>query len=296
MQYTLTCGGASAIVDSLGGEMISYKNASGKEYVWCGNPTYWASHAPVLFPICSALKDGKVNIGGKEFEMGKHGFCRMSEFEATDIGASSATFTLRANEATLAQYPSKFALAITHSITEAGFTTSYKVTNEGSEDMYFCLGGHPGFSCPLNEGESFEDYALVFDTPITEKHPYYTSPASLMNPSLRLALDWDGTTLPLRYDDFDIDAYLFLNPEAKSLTLAHSKTGEGAKFDFFGFANLAVWSPPHKKAPFVCLEPWQGLPAYEDETGNIEDKPNVVCLASGAQYDAGYTITPIAAQ
>ena len=40
---------------------------------------------------------------------------------------------------------------------------SYEVTNEGTEDMPFFVGGHPGFKCPLDEGESYDDYELRFD-------------------------------------------------------------------------------------------------------------------------------------
>ena len=29
--------------------------------------------------------------------------------------------------------------------------------------MPYCLGAHPGFLCPLNPGERFEDYRLEFE-------------------------------------------------------------------------------------------------------------------------------------
>ena len=40
---------------------------------------------------------------------------------------------------------------------------SYEVTNEGTEDMPFFIGGHPGFRCPLDEGEAYTDYELRFE-------------------------------------------------------------------------------------------------------------------------------------
>lgn len=289
MQYTLTCGGATAVVDTFGGELISYKTKDGIERVWCGDPAYWASHAPVLFPVVGALKNDSITIAGKTYPMNKHGFARKMEFEATEIGESCATFTLRANEATLAQYPYQFALAITHTITETSLTTTYKVTNEGGEAMYFCLGGHSGFSCPLHEGESFSDYSLVFDIPVAQTQPMYTDEITLLHRDYRLPLVWDGTTLPLQYADFDHDAYILDDLSARSLSMVHNTTGEGIAYRFHGFSQLGIWTPPGKKAPFLCLEPWQGLPTEINESGNIEDKPYVTCLAAGESYTAGYS-------
>ena len=40
----------------------------------------------------------------------------------------------------------------------------WKVENTNDKKMYFSIGGHPAFNCPLKEGEKQEDYQLVFDT------------------------------------------------------------------------------------------------------------------------------------
>ncbi len=289
MQYTLTCGGATAIVDTMGAELISYKAADGVERVWCGNPTYWALHAPVLFPVVGALKEGQIGIAGQKYSMNKHGFARTSDFEATEIGAASATFTLTPNDEIRAQYPSDFALIITHTITEDSLTTTYKVVNNGTEEMYFCLGGHSGFSCPMHESEQFADYSLVFDTPVAQKHPSITNALTLMEPGLTLPLDWDGVTLPLAYSLFDKDAFIFEDIDARSLSLLNTATGEGIAYTFHGFEHLGIWTPPAKNAPFICIEPWHGLPTATAESGNIEDKPNVTCLGAGESYTAGYS-------
>ncbi len=291
MQYTLKHAGAVAIADTLGGELISYITKDGKEQVWCGDANYWTGHAPVLFPIVGALLDDKINISGKSYSLAKHGFARKSEFDVSNVSENAITFTLKAHDATLAQFPFEFVLDITHTLNDDGFTTTYNVKNNSAEDMPFCIGGHAGFACPINEGEKFEDYQLVFDKAITEKKPLYTDSKSIMHTENRLNLEWDGTTLPLNHKDFDIDVYIFDDIPSHSVRLAHKSTGEGVTFDFCGFSQLGIWSPPGKNAPFVCLEPWQGLPAYENETGNFEDKPHIVRLAKGEDYKAGYKVT-----
>jgi galactose mutarotase-like enzyme len=45
---------------------------------------------------------------------------------------------------------------------------------------------------------------------------------------------------------------------------------------------------PGAQAPYICLEPWNGLPARADETGHFEDKPYHIEIAPGERFSAGY--------
>ena len=76
MQYTLHKGPLTAAVDTQGGELVSFRDGAGTEYIWGGDPAYWAGRNPILFPIVGSLKNGRVDIGGKTCEMGRHGFAR----------------------------------------------------------------------------------------------------------------------------------------------------------------------------------------------------------------------------
>mgnify|MGYP002508187499 CR=1 FL=1 len=53
-----------------------------------GNP------GPVL-PIVGSLKDGRVDINGQSFEMGRHGFARQSTFTLTDRAPDFAVLELQ---------------------------------------------------------------------------------------------------------------------------------------------------------------------------------------------------------
>jgi galactose mutarotase-like enzyme len=41
----------------------------------------------------------------------------------------------------------------------------HSVKNLDSKTMYFSLGGHPAFNCPLDNDESYTDYVLEFENP-----------------------------------------------------------------------------------------------------------------------------------
>lgn len=41
----------SLTVDTTGAQMMSIRSADGCEYLWQGDPKYWADRAPTLFPF-----------------------------------------------------------------------------------------------------------------------------------------------------------------------------------------------------------------------------------------------------
>ena len=96
----ITNGNLTLTVSTHGAEIQSLIKNS-KEYIWCGNPDVWGGHAPILFPICGGLKDDKFIYKDKEYVLPKHGFARLSEFEAENQTDTSAVFLLKSTSETL---------------------------------------------------------------------------------------------------------------------------------------------------------------------------------------------------
>ena len=80
MELELRRGGLAARVDTLGAELVSCRREGGPEYIWTGDPAYWAGRNPLLFPVVGNLRDGKVMFGGRAYEMARHGFARRRQF------------------------------------------------------------------------------------------------------------------------------------------------------------------------------------------------------------------------
>ena len=152
MELELRRGGRTARIDTKGAELVSYRDEDGLEYIWGGDPAYWAGRNPLLFPVVGNLRDGKVTIGGKEYAMERHGFARRQEFAVAEQGEDWARLELTDSPETLAMYPFPFRLAVEQRLTDGGFATAVTVTNTGTAPMPFCLGAHTGFRCPLAEG------------------------------------------------------------------------------------------------------------------------------------------------
>lgn len=278
---------------SFGGEVVSFK-CGGQEYVWEGKPEYWSFHTPVLFPTVCATKNDKVRFDGVEYPLKKHGFARKMDFELVGQTGDKLVYRLTDNNETHEVYPYKFALYVTHTVRDGGFTTEYRVENTDNKTIIFCIGGHPAFRCPMNECESFSDYKLIFEK-VENTDVVLTAPnGGYLDESLPKVGKLNGTdTLELEYSDYDNDALIIPKLESHCVSLVNKHTGKGIRLDFNGFQALGIWTPPLKKAPFICLEPWNGLPAYENESGNFEDKPYAISLETGKSYSVSYSVDVI---
>jgi len=286
MEYTIKSTNASLSARTLGGELLSYKK-DGKEYVWTGDENFWTGHAPGLFPFVSSLKDGKVEIAGEMYySKPKHGFLRTSEMELVEKTETSMTFELHENEETKKIYPYDFAFLQTHTLTEDGFTTTFTVKNTDSRDIEFCLGGHPGFL--LEDG--VENYDLVFEQE-ENCDVYHTNADSLFSYDFKVDRRLEGNKWTLKHSDFDtLDALFFNDAKSKKVSLVRKDGTKHLTFDFNGFDVLVIWTMPGKKAPYLCLEPWNGLPALTDESGKFSDKPYLRTLKPGEEYSVSYNV------
>lgn len=292
MEFVISKGNTTAKCTTRGGELISFVK-NGVEYVWYGKAEHWSGQAPCLFPVVCRPKEDRVVFDGVSYPMKKHGFARKVEFTPAEVCPDKITFRFEENEETLKSYPYKFQLDITHSVTENGFKTEYKVTNTNERNMMFTIGGHPGFNCPLHESESFEDYSLVFDNADSAIAHNVEQEGGYMDSSMPL-LDYikDGE-MKLRYSDFDLDAVVVENLPVKKVNLVNRNTGHGIRFEFDSFDAIGFWTPIKMSSPFICLEPWNGLPGAVEETPDFKSKKYVKEIAAGESFTTSYTVTAI---
>lgn len=285
MTFELKKGPLRATARTKGGELVSLRDGTGLEHIWQGDPAFWTGQNPVLFPIVGALKDGKIDIGGRSYEMGRHGFARGMEFIPGERGEDFITLELRETEETLEHYPFPFSLRVTHRLLEDGFSTTLTVSNPGDVPMPFCVGAHTAIRCPLRAGERFEDYELIFDVPEKADSHLLNAQGVIRRDGRRPMLD--GSRLPLDYTTFgEIDTVIFSMLRSGSVSLLHQETGRGVQLDFHEFPMVAFWSKPG--APYLCMEPWQGCAAWDDESGRFEDKPFCTVLPPGGEKSSTY--------
>ncbi|MBR4867556.1 MAG: aldose 1-epimerase family protein [Clostridia bacterium] len=288
MLYTIENQTIKVVIDSLGGEMMSVKTKQDDcEYLWQGDPAYWSGRAFHLFPICGRLFEGKYTYQGKTYEMKIHGFLRASELKVTQQSVDAITFECCANEETRSQYPFEFRFVLGYRLEGSTIVVDFRVENQDDKTLIFTLGGHPGFGLPLEDDLSFEDYSVHFDVDVPEKMLFSptcfitgeTEPFALKN-----------RTLAMQHSLFDNDA-IFLCNAGKSVTLRSDKGCKGVTVTCPDMKYLGMWHKPQSEAPYVCLEPWLGIPSYDGKVDDLETKRDMIHLPSGESFASGFTVT-----
>ena len=254
----------------------------GVEYMWNADPAFWAQSAPIMFPICGGLKGGKYELDGKIYELSKHGFAKLNLFEVESISESSVTMILRDNESTRAAYPYTFAFRVTFSVEGKSLRVTYDAENLDSKVMYCTFGSHEAFACP----GGIEDYEIVFDCE-------QSLVASGLNGDIvtdyMKPMSENSDRLVLRDFDFFLDALVFRDIKSKSATLIAKNGERKIKVDYDGFDNLILW---HKyTAPYLCIEPWCGLPDVVGSSYDISEKIGMRAVEPGAHFARTHTIT-----
>lgn len=274
-----------------GGTLTSIKDREGNEYLWRGDAKYWSGQAPVLFPICGSLRDDRAETSdGKILEMPRHGIVRKEEFDMVSAGEDRLTFMIESNEKMLTQFPYPFKLYAEFVLEEKSVHVTYKVENTGAEKMPFFIGGHPGFSCPVSEGEDYFDYQLVFEKKENCSVPEPVTETGLINIANRTPLLNNESVIGLEHSLFHKDAIILDELQSRKLRLIHKQEKKGIELVFEQFPYLILWSSAND-GPFVALEPWTGLSTCSDEDNILEHKRGVQYAAPGETKEYTYTIT-----
>ena len=278
----------SVEVNEKGAELCSFKSKeTGLEYVWQGDKAFWGSTAPVLFPIIGALKNGEYTHNEKTYAVPKHGFIRNNQNLVIKNKEDNAiTFFYASNEALKKDYPFDFEFEITFTLIENTLTVAHQVTNTGTEEMLFSLGGHPAFNCPLHSNENYDDYFLEFDK-IQNLNSIVLSINGLLTDNI-ISLVQNSAILPLTTDLFANDALIFKDIDSKKVTLKSSNHANSISVTYSDFSNLGVWAK--YQAPFVCIEPWLGVTDHENATGVFKEKDGIIILPFQEKYQAMFSI------
>ncbi|MDP4087707.1 MAG: aldose 1-epimerase family protein [Bacillota bacterium] len=288
MEYRISNEFITVASSDKGAELCSIKsNRDGLEYLWQADPAFWGRHAPVLFPIVGRLKEDKTLIEGRGYRMSQHGFARDMVFEVVEHSETTITYRTESSGETKERYPYDFVLYIGYMLKDNAVEVSYRVQNSSEKNMFFSIGAHPGFNCPLETREEFEDYCLEFNR--AELMDSYRLKKGLVQNEKKLLFDAKVKCLNVSKELFEADAIMLVDMESTELSLRSRKSGKGVSVGYQGFPYLGIWSKP-EGAPFVCIEPWYGIADFEAGSGVFEEKRGVLKLQAGESFTCSFTI------
>lgn len=274
-----------------GAELTSIKEKKDNtEYLWTADSAVWARHAPILFPIVGKVKNNEYKIDDITYKLGQHGFARDFKFTVIESDKEKVLLRLSFSEESLKLYPYKFELEVQYLLHDNNLEVKYLVRNVDSRDIYFSIGAHPGFNCPINSEEvtEFDDYYFEFDNKETAELILISKDGLIKRE--KETFFKDENKIAISKELFKRDALIFNKLKSKKISLKNNKNSKAITMDFSGFPYMGLWSKP-EGAPFVCIEPWFGHADYEDFQGDFREKEGVLKLNKGEEFCCKYSIS-----
>lgn len=285
MIYTLKNDKITVQVNTVGAELTSVISDDGYEYIWQGEE--WKKHAPVLFPICGSLLDGKYIFKGREYLMGKHGFTREAEFRVTEVSETSITLRFESDDRTRAMYPFEFTLDACFSIKDNTLDVRFTLDNTGKTIMPYMFGWHPAFT--LGGTRDINSFYVLFDgkrslTRHSLQHGAFVNPFYSTYPlkASKYYLNEDEiySNDTMIFKDVPNTVKLAGGYQKRSVTLSYSEN----------LPYLCIWKAPTSSARFICLEPWSDIPSDGETPENFLSRA-MSRLTPSEIVDYSYNVT-----
>lgn len=281
----------TATINEVGAELTHLVDqASHRDLIW--NNDLWPKHAPVLFPAIGRSNEDSYLIDGQRYEMPQHGFVSGETFTIVDQTPTAVTLSLKANAATRVYYPFDFELQVTFTLVATGLNLTFSVQNHGQQDLSYSLGSHPAFNVPFEAGEAFTDYELVLDPAPTDLQQFEI--VKTPNPyrsGKELPVTTDKGVIKLNYPMFDAGLIILKAPNLAHLTLQSTKSKHSISLNLDDFDYVTLWTKEGAQAPFLCLEPFNGLPDVAGDLRELATKEGNHHVAVGQSETMAYTIT-----
>jgi galactose mutarotase-like enzyme len=291
MKTEITNGKITFAAESLGAEPWVLKfNGDRVNYFWRPGPDK-SGGTPICFPLLGAVPQGVYHLDGKEYPMEMHGFAQHRDFRMAEKTDLSLLYEISDTPETLAQYPYRFLFQVLYALEDTRLKTEYRVKNCDSREMYFSVGGHPRFSCPIGgpDTEEFSGYILEFARP--------ESPENIIKcygpiGEITKFMDSGGRFMALNYSMFEKGAFCFNRRRNRVVTLKSQRCSRTLMMRIEGYAWFQLWTKAG--APFIAMEPWYGsitpLP-HTPLDGDWKGRPGTLHIAPGEEYRCAHWVS-----
>lgn len=246
-------------IDNMGAQLTHVVgNESGYDYIWNGEA--WKRHSPILFPSIGKSNNDEYILDGETYHMPQHGFARDFDWQKVNQAENRVMLELKANAQTKEMFPFEFTLQVEYKLDDNRLTVGYRVINNDSKAMPYALGSHPGFNVPIDDDGVFEDYSLTFGPNQKQVKRLGINPAPFRDGSKEVYGQVQNSELALNHEMFDDGLIILDAKKIENVTLHSNQTAHEIKLDVKQFPYLTLWTMEHATEPFLCIEPFAGLP------------------------------------
>lgn len=271
-----------------GAELQSlYSKKTDIEYLWQPGYDIWPHHSLLLFPSPGRIARDRVLVDGKVYPATMHGFASDMEFEVLESREDYALLQISATEKTRKSFPYEFRLQIEFSLKEEIVEQKFRVINDDSKRVYFSLGAHPGFYCPIVLGENSDSYSLEFDSPQCMNQLELQEGTRLLTGKKTEFLK-NEKSIPISDQFFDKGPYIFEGVQAEFITMISKQSGHFVELGIKDFPYMCLWGV-EKRMSILCIEPWCGVSDSVDTNHIWETKPGIEFADVGEQFERTLT-------
>ena len=280
--YQIKNNALSVRVDAVGAQLTGlYSPVTQMEYLWQPGYETWPHSSMLLFPNPGRIAQDRIIVGGKIYPATMHGFANDMPFELIEHSDTKLVLELKDSDYTRKYLPYAFRLQVEFLLQEDMLIQNFRVINDDTQPVYYCLGAHPGFYCPLVLGEKASDYTLTFDRPQNLDKMELEDNTRLLTGNKTPYLQ-NETTIALHDHFFDNGPMLFEGMDAGSITLRSGASGRFVEMGIQGFPNLCLWGVPTRMS-LIAVEPWIGTSDRVDTDHIWEHKPGIQTVQPGKE-------------
>ncbi len=276
-------------VTTCGGSLTSiYDKKRNVELLYQPHEDSWQGQDIFIFPFIARLKNGYYLHDNKRYDLKNHGLIRYMVGEDTSSD-NNIKVTFKSDFKTLIRYPFEFEASINYSLNNNEITISYEIINIGEKTLPFELGAHPAFKLPgIKRSDEFDisgNY-IKFDGVKKLRLVEEEETASFVLDEIDY-LETDVIALNKKLFN-DINTIILNAKDIKEVELA-KRDGSSLTIDINNATYLALWSDK-KWGDYVCIEPWLGLPDYNEPEREIYKKPHMILLPKHERFTYSYKI------
>ena len=271
----LSNGSLQAEVSLIGAELKLLRPVGGRSVIWEGSEETWLRSAPTVFPVLGGWPDDSYTVNGKAYCMQRNGFARTSCFRKAESTPDTVRLELKDTAETRECYPFRFTLSVTYRLVGYSLIISYALRNDGTEEMPWILGGHPGF---LWNRLAQSQIRFPEEQTAEAFHP-----------------DGRRTQLVDHSDKIRLTSGMFCNGALSTdqITCPWIDLISGfsdipaVRLHREQFPFITFWSMNNLEASFICIEPTTGAGAHGRD---LRDRNGIRFLAPGEAADLSFQI------
>lgn len=275
-------------VSNIGAELRSlYSKETEIEYLWQPGAETWPHHSMLLFPNPGRIAGNRTIIDGKVYPATMHGFANDMEFEVIEADDEHVLFQISATEDTRKSFPYEFRFQVEFSLNKDMVVQNFRVINDDYKSIYFSLGAHPGFYCPIALDECGDDYSLEFDKPQNINLLELEEGTRLLT-GTRIPYLQEECEIRLHDHYFDDGPKLFDGLKADYITMKSKKTGHFVELGIKDFPYMCLWGVGSRMS-ILCIEPWCGTSDLADTDHVWENKLGIELVDVGEVFERTLT-------